>query len=225
MCEFIIAPYRYESIGSTLSIVSASIHLYGMQVGPLLIEKHERGVAENVVRRVRSRLSSGRGQRSAAASLTTDQALVLFEFQPQQSGDLSLSVGDTVVLLDMSGDWWTGHIESRPDVVGVFPCTFVERGRVPVGDRSSFSNRLPLPPVTAFADVSATQAQPPPSAVITDCNAPPSIVPVFRPAAMPPLHDVNAVRFARFDDDGDGFLDIREVSVLVQEMGLHADPE
>ena len=41
---------------------------------------------------------------------------------------------------------------------------------------------------------------------------------------MPPVHNVNAARFARFDEDGDGVLNILEVSALVKAMGFALDP-
>lgn len=213
---------RHSDENERQTWIESTVSMFGATVGPLLFAKDERAVAENVVRWVRSRLSAGQGQRSKAASLTTDQALVLFEFTAQQEGDLDLRPGATLVLLGFSGDWWKGYVDGRPDVVGVFPATYVERGKVPVdvSARSSLSNRAAAVP-EGVADPSGTLL-PQDSRASTAAAAP--LVPIPRPAAMPPVHNVNAARFARFDEDGDGVLNILEVSALVKAMGFALDP-
>ena len=54
-------------------------------------------------------------------------ARVLFDFEGQQDGDLSLTEGELVVLLETSGEWWRGHRHgTAPETGGVFPHNYVE---------------------------------------------------------------------------------------------------
>ncbi|KAF5377181.1 hypothetical protein D9615_006335 [Tricholomella constricta] len=54
------------------------------------------------------------------------RAIALYNFQAVESGDLSFSKGDVIVIVQKSNsndDWWTGKIGSRQ---GIFPANFVE---------------------------------------------------------------------------------------------------
>ena len=61
-------------------------------------------------------------------------ARVLYDFEGQQDGDLSLQEGEFVMLLETSGEWWRGHRQgSPPETAGVFPHNYVQEleGRPP----------------------------------------------------------------------------------------------
>jgi hypothetical protein len=51
------------------------------------------------------------------------RARAMFDFDPQNSGDLGFKKGDTVVVLQQKGNWWKGTVGGR---TGVFPFNFVE---------------------------------------------------------------------------------------------------
>ncbi|KAK7064559.1 DUF500-domain-containing protein [Favolaschia claudopus] len=54
------------------------------------------------------------------------RAIALYDFGAVQSGDLSFSKGDIVIITkrsDSTDDWWTGTLEGRK---GIFPANFVE---------------------------------------------------------------------------------------------------
>jgi len=55
------------------------------------------------------------------------RANVTFEYEASEPGDITIAVGDVVVVSDKSdADWWAGHVEGKPDKVGFFPASFVE---------------------------------------------------------------------------------------------------
>jgi len=51
------------------------------------------------------------------------RARAMFDFVPQNSGDLALKKGEIVVVLQQRGNWWKGEVAGR---TGVFPFNFVE---------------------------------------------------------------------------------------------------
>ncbi|CAK5280081.1 unnamed protein product [Mycena citricolor] len=54
------------------------------------------------------------------------RAIALFDFNAVQSGDLSFSKGDIIVITkrsESSDDWWTGMVDGRK---GIFPANFVD---------------------------------------------------------------------------------------------------
>lgn len=53
----------------------------------------------------------------------TVKAKVLFEYQAQQEGDLSLRVGEIVTVLKQEGGWWEGELNGAS---GVFPSNYVQ---------------------------------------------------------------------------------------------------
>ncbi|KAF2194008.1 DUF500-domain-containing protein [Zopfia rhizophila CBS 207.26] len=60
------------------------------------------------------------------ASLSPDQAIAKFTFEPDQPGDLGFKKGEIITILKRTNnetDWWTGKIEDRE---GIFPSNYVE---------------------------------------------------------------------------------------------------
>ena len=56
-----------------------------------------------------------------------DRAKVTFEYEAEDETNITIAVGDVVVVSDKSdADWWEGHVEGKPDKVGFFPASFVE---------------------------------------------------------------------------------------------------
>lgn len=54
------------------------------------------------------------------------RAVAIYDFNAVESGDLSFSKGDVIIITqksDNSNDWWTGKIHGRQ---GIFPANFVE---------------------------------------------------------------------------------------------------
>ncbi|KAI1797964.1 hypothetical protein LXA43DRAFT_1088118 [Ganoderma leucocontextum] len=54
------------------------------------------------------------------------RAIALYDFKAVQSGDLSFSKGQVIIVTEKSGDtntWWTGKVDGRE---GIFPANFVE---------------------------------------------------------------------------------------------------
>jgi len=54
------------------------------------------------------------------------RAVAIYEFKAVESGDLSFSKGDVIIVTrksDSSNDWWTGKVHGRQ---GIFPANFVE---------------------------------------------------------------------------------------------------
>jgi len=54
------------------------------------------------------------------------RAVAIYDFKAVESGDLSFSKGDVIIITrksDSSNDWWTGKIRGRQ---GIFPANFVE---------------------------------------------------------------------------------------------------
>lgn len=54
------------------------------------------------------------------------RAIALYQYQGQESGDLSFDKGDVIVITkksDSTDDWWTGRINGCE---GIFPANFVE---------------------------------------------------------------------------------------------------
>eukprot|EP01047_Picozoa_sp_COSAG01_P111992 COSAG01_NODE_40764_length_459_cov_67.063889_1_plen_121_part_10 len=92
--------------GNAWTGIQATVDAFGATVGPLLFDKDERGVAEGALRWVRGKLASG--QSATAATLTTNEAVALFDFAPEQPTDLALKVGMKLVLLETEGEWWRG---------------------------------------------------------------------------------------------------------------------
>lgn len=65
-------------------------------------------------------------RRGTPLSPAKDEAISLYSFDAQESGDLGFDKGETITILDKSDDddeWWTGKIGSRR---GVFPSNYVE---------------------------------------------------------------------------------------------------
>jgi hypothetical protein len=112
--------------------METTVDAFGATVGPLLFDKDERGVAEGALRWVRKKVASAPSESTTTTTttsdLTTNEAVALFDFAPEQPTDLALKVGMKLVLLETEGEWWRGYAADQPDVVGSFPCTFVERG-------------------------------------------------------------------------------------------------
>jgi serine/threonine protein kinase len=49
-------------------------------------------------------------------------AQCVYDYVAQQEGDLSIQVGDSVIVVDQSGgEWWSGYVESDPNTIGNFP--------------------------------------------------------------------------------------------------------
>eukprot|EP01044_Picomonas_judraskeda_P017051 COSAG03_NODE_3138_length_2186_cov_12.289890_3_plen_228_part_01 len=78
--------------------------------------------------------------------------------------------GAVVLLTETEGEWWHGHLESAPGVVGMFPATYVARGTGAPREAHSTAAVLPAAP-------------PPP--VPTASFPPPPPVPVFAPSGSP----------------------------------------
>ncbi|QUC21404.1 uncharacterized protein UV8b_05647 [Ustilaginoidea virens] len=60
------------------------------------------------------------------ASLKQNEAIALFNFEPDQPGDLGFKKGDVITVLkktDSDNDWWTGMIGTRH---GIFPSNYVK---------------------------------------------------------------------------------------------------
>ncbi|OBA24573.1 Pin3 Sh3 domain, partial [Hanseniaspora valbyensis NRRL Y-1626] len=54
-----------------------------------------------------------------------EQAEVLYDFQPQQSGDLALKSGDKITIVErLSQDWFKGRDSNNNE--GVFPANYVK---------------------------------------------------------------------------------------------------
>ena len=50
-----------------------------------------------------------------------------FDYEAEDETNITISVGDVVVVTDKSdADWWEGHLEGKADAVGFFPASFVE---------------------------------------------------------------------------------------------------
>ncbi|RYP53144.1 hypothetical protein DL768_001818 [Monosporascus sp. mg162] len=63
---------------------------------------------------------------SKQAMLKKNEAVALFNFEPDQPGDLGFKKGDIITVLkktDSDNDWWTGMIGSRH---GIFPSNYVK---------------------------------------------------------------------------------------------------
>ncbi|SGZ39684.1 related to [PSI+] inducibility protein 3 [Hanseniaspora guilliermondii] len=82
-----------------------------------------------------------------------EYAEVLYDFQPQQEGDLALHKGEKVTVLEkMSSDWYKGKDSSNN--VGVFPANYV---RVLENESKESSRPLPPPPTYSATSAAATQ--------------------------------------------------------------------
>ncbi|OEJ88127.1 [PSI+] inducibility protein 3 [Hanseniaspora opuntiae] len=80
-------------------------------------------------------------------------AEVLYDFQPQQEGDLALHRGEKITVLEkMSSDWYKGKDASNN--VGVFPANYVR-----VLESKSKESSRPLPPPPTYSATSAVQTQ------------------------------------------------------------------
>lgn len=57
---------------------------------------------------------------------TWDQAKVIFDYEAEDESNITIRVGDIVVVIDKSNaDWWEGHVKGK-DLVGFFPASFVK---------------------------------------------------------------------------------------------------
>ncbi|CEH19162.1 unconventional myosin-if [Ceraceosorus bombacis] len=64
---------------------------------------------------------------TSAASTPTDFAKALWAYPGEDSDELSFGVNDTIVVTERtSSDWWKGHVQGIPAVVGLFPSNYVE---------------------------------------------------------------------------------------------------
>ncbi|CAF1132754.1 unnamed protein product [Rotaria magnacalcarata] len=63
---------------------------------------------------------------SPSSSSTDGQTYVAaYDFQPQEEGEIELSRGDHIRMLDQSDDnWWKGEVRGK---IGLFPATYVRR--------------------------------------------------------------------------------------------------
>lgn len=89
------------------------------------------------------------------SSMASDQELaeVLYDFQPQQEGDLALHKGEKITVLEkMSSDWYKGKDTSNN--VGVFPANYVR-----VLENKAKESSRPLPPPPTYSATSAVQTQ------------------------------------------------------------------
>lgn len=88
-----------------------------------------------------------------AARSNEEFAEVLYDFQPQQDGDLALRRGDKIAILEkMSSDWFKGKDSSNN--VGVFPANYV---KVLENNSRDSSRPLPPPPTYSATTVASTQ--------------------------------------------------------------------
>jgi hypothetical protein len=56
-----------------------------------------------------------------------ERAKVTFDYEAEDESNITISVGDVVVVTDKSdADWWEGHLEGRENEIGFFPASFVE---------------------------------------------------------------------------------------------------
>lgn len=84
-----------------------------------------------------------------AAASNQEYAEVLYDFQPQQDGDLTLRKGDRIAVLEkMSSDWFKGKDSSNN--VGVFPANYVK-----LLENTSRDSSRPLPPPPTYSAASA----------------------------------------------------------------------
>lgn len=74
------------------------------------------------------------------------RAKVLNEYMAKETGEITINVGDMVVVTEKAGStgWLKGYVEGKPDAVGYFPASFVEL----VSDSASASDAeaAPTPP-------------------------------------------------------------------------------
>eukprot|EP01046_Picozoa_sp_COSAG06_P093448 COSAG06_NODE_39637_length_410_cov_1.045016_1_plen_101_part_01 len=55
------------------------------------------------------------------------RAKVTYAYEAEDETNITIAVGDVVVVSDKSDDdWWEGHVEGKPEKVGFFPASFVE---------------------------------------------------------------------------------------------------
>ena len=63
-----------------------------------------------------------------SSELPPTQAVAVHDFPAEQDGDLELTRGMVVNLIETKGNWWRGSVAEKPEVVGNFPKTHVSRG-------------------------------------------------------------------------------------------------
>lgn len=81
-----------------------------------------------------------------------EQAEVLYDFQPQQSGDLALKSGDKITIVErLSQDWFKGRDSNNNE--GVFPANYV---KVVENSRPAGRPLAPPPPSYSSTSVAAT---------------------------------------------------------------------
>lgn len=111
---------------------------------------------------------------SAAASSTTSRssqpmlAETIKKFPSQQDGDLSMNVGDRVVVTkyDPSRNWWRGYQQRDRSLKGIFPKDFVKM-LGPLDDFASPRGRAPtLQPRRELDEPRPTEPAPPPAPVV-----------------------------------------------------------
>lgn len=64
------------------------------------------------------------GGQFGGAPSSEPQCRVLFDYEAQRDDELTLRVGDIVVILREDEGWWEGDLNGQ---VGVFPSNFVEK--------------------------------------------------------------------------------------------------
>lgn len=110
-----------------------------------------------------------------APALAMSRARALYNFPAAQPGDLPLTAGDVVVVLQqMEGGWLEGELRGQR---GIFPANYVEilPGEAPPVPQRAHRPAPPLP-TGAATKVPAAQAAPP---------APPPVAPDARVAFVP----------------------------------------
>ncbi|CAB3409363.1 unnamed protein product [Caenorhabditis bovis] len=64
---------------------------------------------------------------AGVADATTLEAVAMFDYDASQGDELSLRVGDVVVITEKTdAEWWTGHKASDPSKSGLFPANYVQ---------------------------------------------------------------------------------------------------
>ena len=70
---------------------------------------------------------AGNSANLAATDNSEVRARVLYAYDAEDDGNISLSVDETVVVKEQDdADWWYGHVSGLPEKLGFFPAAFVE---------------------------------------------------------------------------------------------------
>ena len=87
-----------------------------------------------------------------------------FDYEAEDDSNITISVGDIVVIADKSdADWWEGHVEGKPDRVGFFPASFVEmleEAGTGGADMASPAASSPVPSVSSRAPSASSPVSP-----------------------------------------------------------------